>query len=147
MEGGSQFYFRHSRSADFIFLEGAARLHEFIIKVYHPDPEHASKISLHLRVKWANPLSVQRNSHVFFLRFPKTYPNLAGPIFTLEKPIKGLSDAQVNKLSHEVNLEVQKLRGSEMVFTVRVEPCIHLSVVLIPDLRLWPFAKIGFLAT
>ena len=33
------------------FMEGAARLHEFIIKVYHPDPQHASKINLHLHVK------------------------------------------------------------------------------------------------
>lgn len=34
------------------FMKGAARLHEFIIKVYHPDPQHASKINLHLHVKW-----------------------------------------------------------------------------------------------
>jgi len=81
--------------------KGAARLHEFIIKVNHLDPKYASKINLHLRVK-----------------FPKTYPNLAGPVFTLEKPINGLSDAQVTKLSHEVNLEVQKQRGSEMVFNI-----------------------------
>ena len=33
------------------FLKGAARLHEFIIKVYHPEPQHASKINLHLHVK------------------------------------------------------------------------------------------------
>ena len=33
------------------FMEGAARLHEFIIKVYHPDPQHAAKINLHLHVK------------------------------------------------------------------------------------------------
>ena len=33
------------------FMEGAARLHEFIIKVYHPEPQHASKINLHLHVK------------------------------------------------------------------------------------------------
>ena len=68
------------------------------------------------------------------LRFPKTYPNLAGPIFTLEKPIKGLSDAQVTKLSHEISLQVQKLRGSEMVFTVSTQP---LSLFcLVPHSRL-----------
>ena len=115
-------------------MEGAARLHEFIIKVYHPDPQHASKINLHLHVKWA--------THLYFYliwalnpspnpRFPKTYPNLAGPIFSLEKPITGLSDPQVTKLSHEVNLEVQKLRGSEMVFTVRTELWILLFILLI----------------
>ena len=47
----SQFNF--SLHKYWLFMEGAARLHEFIIKVYHPDPEHASKISLHLHVKWA----------------------------------------------------------------------------------------------
>ncbi|KAJ3517042.1 hypothetical protein NLJ89_g752 [Agrocybe chaxingu] len=81
--------------------KGAARLHEFIIRVAHPEPDHASKISIHLHVK-----------------FPKTYPRLACPTFTIEKPIKGINDTQIMRLSQEVNSEAQRLRGFEMVFTI-----------------------------
>ena len=59
VEGGFSVYFLHLHEY-WLFMEGAARLHEFIIKVYHPDPEHASKISLHLHVKWAT-LSFKKN--------------------------------------------------------------------------------------
>ncbi|PPQ64064.1 hypothetical protein CVT24_008877 [Panaeolus cyanescens] len=81
--------------------KGAARLHEFIIRVAHPDTTHESKVYLNLRVK-----------------FPKTYPRLACPTFAIEKPIKGINDGQVAKLSHEINVEAQKLRGFEMVFSI-----------------------------
>ena len=33
-------------------IEGAAALREFIIRVTHPDPDHASKINLRLRIKY-----------------------------------------------------------------------------------------------
>ncbi|TFK38831.1 hypothetical protein BDQ12DRAFT_605427 [Crucibulum laeve] len=81
-----------------VSLRGATRLPEFIIRVSHPDTEHSSKINLHLNVK-----------------FPKTYPRLACPTFTIQRPINGLSADQVNKLSHAINSEAQRLRGSEMV--------------------------------
>ncbi|KAF8148631.1 kinase-like domain-containing protein [Crassisporium funariophilum] len=81
--------------------KGAAKLHEFIIVLHHPDPAHASKISLQLHVK-----------------FPKTYPRLACATFALEKPIKGLNEAQISKLYHEITAEAQKLRGNEMVFSI-----------------------------
>ena len=56
VEGGSLFILVYTEY--WLFMEGAARLHEFIIKVCHPDPEHASKISLHLHVKWEFSLSL-----------------------------------------------------------------------------------------
>ncbi|KAF9527861.1 other/PEK/GCN2 protein kinase [Crepidotus variabilis] len=81
--------------------KGAATLHEFIINVAHPDPDYATKICLRLHVK-----------------FPKTYPRLACATFAIERPISGINDNQVSRLSHEINAEAQKLRGSEMVFTI-----------------------------
>ncbi|KDR70022.1 hypothetical protein GALMADRAFT_255390 [Galerina marginata CBS 339.88] len=81
--------------------KGAARLHEFIIRVSHPEPAHASKISFNLRVK-----------------FPKTYPRLACPTFSIEKPIVGINDTQITRLLHEINSEAQKLKGFEMVFSI-----------------------------
>ncbi|PPQ98103.1 hypothetical protein CVT26_003273 [Gymnopilus dilepis] len=81
--------------------KGAPRLHEFIIRVPHPEPAHASKVSFNLRVK-----------------FPKTYPRLACPTFSIEKPILGMNDTQVTKLLHEINSEAQKLKGFEMVFSI-----------------------------
>ncbi|KAF8880897.1 hypothetical protein CPB84DRAFT_1817292 [Gymnopilus junonius] len=82
--------------------KGAPRLHEFIIRVPHPEPAHASKISFNLRVN----------------RFPKTYPRLACPTFSIEKPIVGINDLQITKLLHEINSEAQKLKGFEMVFSI-----------------------------
>ncbi|KIJ97967.1 hypothetical protein K443DRAFT_104703 [Laccaria amethystina LaAM-08-1] len=82
--------------------KGAGRLPEFIIKVPHPDPDHASKVNVQLHVK-----------------FPKTYPLLACPTFTLQKPAKGLTNEQLTKLSQAINGEAQKQRGSEMVFSAR----------------------------
>ncbi|KAI9461114.1 hypothetical protein HD554DRAFT_2206776 [Boletus coccyginus] len=79
----------------------AARLPEFIIKVVHPDPLHASKVYFHLHTK-----------------FPKTYPTLATPIFTVQKPIRGLSHDIEVALSKVIRAEAQKLRGSEMVFQI-----------------------------
>ncbi|KAF8639379.1 hypothetical protein AX17_001535 [Amanita inopinata Kibby_2008] len=81
--------------------KGATRLPEFIIRVPHPDFAHAHKISLHLHVK-----------------FPKTYPTLAYPIFNIEKPIQGITNDQVSKLSHAITVEAQKCKGSEMVFQI-----------------------------
>lgn len=80
--------------------KGAARLPEFIIRV--TDPDHPDKIIVDLHVK-----------------LPKTYPVLACPTFTLQKPAKGLTNDQVSKLQQVVNGEAQKQRGTEMVFTVR----------------------------
>ncbi|KAF9561509.1 other/PEK/GCN2 protein kinase [Agrocybe pediades] len=82
-------------------FQGAARLPEFIIRVCHPVPEHASKVNFNLHVK-----------------FPKTYPRLASPIFSIEKPTVGINDAQVSKLMHAINSEAQRLKGFEMVFSI-----------------------------
>ncbi|KAG6328876.1 hypothetical protein ID866_10215, partial [Astraeus odoratus] len=81
--------------------KGAARLPEFVIKVAHPDPCHAPKVFFHLRVK-----------------FPKTYPTLATPVFTVQKPIRGIPSDVETALSKLIHDEAQKLRGSEMVFQI-----------------------------
>ncbi|KIL60768.1 hypothetical protein M378DRAFT_906708 [Amanita muscaria Koide BX008] len=79
--------------------KGAGRLPEFIIRVGHPDA--AEKINLNLRVK-----------------FPKTYPSFAYALFTIDKPFRGITPDQVSKLTHGINIEAQKLKGSEMVFQI-----------------------------
>ncbi|KAF9231990.1 hypothetical protein BU15DRAFT_90768 [Melanogaster broomeanus] len=84
-----------------IVRQAAARLPEFIIKVVHPDPCHSSKVYFHLHTK-----------------FPKTYPTLATPIFTVQKPIRGLGHDLEIALSKLIHAEAQKLRGSEMVFQI-----------------------------
>ncbi|KAH7905298.1 kinase-like domain-containing protein [Hygrophoropsis aurantiaca] len=81
--------------------KGAVRLPEFIVKVPHPDPSHAAKVYFHLHTK-----------------FPKTYPTLATPIFTIQKPIRGISFENETALTKAVHAEAQKLRGSEMVFQI-----------------------------
>ncbi|KAG8220630.1 kinase-like domain-containing protein [Butyriboletus roseoflavus] len=81
--------------------KAAARLPEFIIKVVHPDPLHAAKVYFHLHT-----------------RFPKTYPTLATPTFTVQKPIRGINHDVEVALSKVINAEAQKLRGSEMVFQI-----------------------------
>lgn len=73
-------------------------------------------------------------------RFPKTYPRLACPTFAIEKPIKGLNDGQVAKLSHEINVEAQKLRGFEMVFSVRIVLGPLAPRFVTPVYKLWPCA-------
>ncbi|KAF8060720.1 kinase-like domain-containing protein [Lyophyllum atratum] len=78
--------------------KGAVRLPEFTIRVVSPNDD---KVSFHLNVK-----------------LPKTYPNLACPIFTIQKPIEGLNNDQVTTLSHRITAEAQKNRGAEMVFQI-----------------------------
>ncbi|KAG6906507.1 hypothetical protein DXG01_013561 [Tephrocybe rancida] len=48
----------------------------------------------------------------------KTYPPLACPIFTIQKPIEGLSSDDVTILSHKITAEAQRNRGTEMVFEI-----------------------------
>ncbi|KAJ3566582.1 hypothetical protein NP233_g6910 [Leucocoprinus birnbaumii] len=81
--------------------KGAARVPEFIIRVHHPDPEHAPKVAFSLNV-----------------RFPKTYPTLACPTFAIQKPTKCITPDQVTKLTQAITREAQKCRGSEMVFQI-----------------------------
>lgn len=81
--------------------KSAVRLLEFIIKVVHPDPYHAPKVFFHLHVK-----------------FPKTYPTLATPVFTVQRPIRGIAHDVEVALSKVIHSEAQKLRGSEMVFQI-----------------------------
>ncbi|KAI6046986.1 kinase-like domain-containing protein [Pisolithus marmoratus] len=78
--------------------KGAARLPEFIIKVVHPDPYHASKVFFHLHYQ--------------------TYPTLATPIFTIQKPMRGITPDVETALPKVIHAEAQKLRGSEMVFQI-----------------------------
>ncbi|KAI0746241.1 Serine/threonine-protein kinase [Daedaleopsis nitida] len=79
--------------------KGAARLHEFTIRVTHPDPEHEKKIYLHLNTK-----------------FPRTYPNTAVPTFTIQQPIAGIRPDEITKLNHAIHSEALRRKGSEMVF-------------------------------
>ncbi|KIK54868.1 hypothetical protein GYMLUDRAFT_206162 [Collybiopsis luxurians FD-317 M1] len=81
--------------------KGAARLPEFIIRVPHLDPDLAHKICFNL--------------HVIF---PKTYPTKTNPTFTIQKPINGLSNEQITKLSHAIHAEAQNHRGSECVMEI-----------------------------
>ncbi|KAI6146889.1 kinase-like domain-containing protein [Pisolithus tinctorius] len=81
--------------------KAAARLPEFIIKVVHPDPYHASKVFFHLHIK-----------------FPKTYPTLATPIFSVQKPMRGITPDVEAALPKVIHAEAQRLRGSEMVFQI-----------------------------
>ncbi|KAJ3727200.1 kinase-like domain-containing protein [Lentinula guzmanii] len=81
--------------------KGAARLPEFIIRVPHLNPDFANKIYFNL--------------HVIF---PKTYPIKTNPTFTIQKPINGLTNEQVTKLSHAIHAEAQSHRGSEMVMEI-----------------------------
>ena len=53
------------------------------------------------------------------IRFPKTYPTLATPIFTVQRPVRGIAHDVETALSKVIHSEAQKLRGSEMVFQVR----------------------------
>ncbi|KAG1802496.1 kinase-like domain-containing protein [Suillus variegatus] len=80
--------------------KGATRLPEFIIKVTHPDPIHASKVYFHLHIK-----------------LPKTYPTLATPVFTIQKP-RGINHDHEITLQKAIHSEAQMLRGSEMVFQI-----------------------------
>ncbi|KAH9923827.1 uncharacterized protein B0H18DRAFT_1013542 [Fomitopsis serialis] len=81
--------------------KGAPRLPEFIIKVSHPDPEHTDKIYFHLHTK-----------------FPKTYPTIACPTFTIQQPIHGLKTNDITQLSNTIHAEAQKQKGEEMVFQI-----------------------------
>ncbi|KIJ60152.1 hypothetical protein HYDPIDRAFT_139699 [Hydnomerulius pinastri MD-312] len=81
--------------------KAATRLPEFIIKVVHPDPYHSPKVYFHLHIK-----------------FPKTYPTLATPVFTVQRPIRGFGHDVEIALSKVIHAEAQKLRGSEMVFQI-----------------------------
>lgn len=81
--------------------KGAPRLPEFIIKVHHTDENYAHKIYFNLHTK-----------------LPKTYPDLASPIFTIQQPIAGLKPNEVTKLSNAIHTEAQKNKGTEVVFQI-----------------------------
>lgn len=97
-------------------LQGATRLPEFLIRITHAD---SSKVNLHLHIKSVfSPLPPVYEYPYRIHRFPKTYPRLACPIFTIEKPLQGLTNEHVTRLSHAIVGEAQKFKGSEMVFQV-----------------------------
>ncbi|KAJ7163895.1 kinase-like domain-containing protein [Mycena crocata] len=81
--------------------KGAPRLHEFTIRVPHPDAEHASKICFNL--------------HVIF---PKTYPAKASPTFTIQKPVIGISNDQTTTLLQAIQNEAKNCRGAEVTFQI-----------------------------
>ncbi|THH28609.1 hypothetical protein EUX98_g5583 [Antrodiella citrinella] len=81
--------------------KGAARLPEFIIRVHHPDEQYADRVCFDLHI-----------------RFPKTYPTLAYPTFTIQRPITGLKPYEVTKLSNAIHIEAQNNKGSEIVFQI-----------------------------
>ncbi|KIY47671.1 kinase-like protein [Fistulina hepatica ATCC 64428] len=82
--------------------KNAPRLKEFDIKVVYL--EHESRIYFILHVK-----------------FPRSYPTLSCPIFTIQHPV-GLRQEQVKELSSLMVPEVERLKGSEMVHDI-VEFC------------------------
>jgi hypothetical protein len=51
-------------------------------------------------------------------RFPKTYPTNAHPLFTIQQPIKGISDDCATRLSNFIQAEARQSRGTEIVFQV-----------------------------
>ena len=77
----------------------------------------------------ASCISVARLVHLLISRFPKTYPRLACATFSIEKPVNGISDSQIVQLSHQINSDAQKLRGTEMVFTVCCPPLSVISIL------------------
>ncbi|KAJ7432513.1 kinase-like domain-containing protein [Mycena galericulata] len=81
--------------------KGAPRLHEFTIRVPHPDAAHASKICFNL--------------HVIF---PKTYPAKASPTFAIQKPIIGITNDQTTTLLQAIQAEARSCRGAEMTFQI-----------------------------
>ncbi|KAL4251194.1 non-specific serine/threonine protein kinase [Abortiporus biennis] len=81
--------------------KGAPRLPEFIIQVHHPDEQYASKIYFSLHTK-----------------FPKTYPTLASPTFTIQQPIMGLKPNEVQRLNSAIHAEAQRNKGIEVVFQI-----------------------------
>ncbi|KAK0199520.1 kinase-like domain-containing protein [Desarmillaria ectypa] len=77
--------------------KGAASLPEISIRVRHPE---RANIGFDLNVK-----------------FPKTYPTLTYPNFTVQKP-RGLDHDQVTKLTHALQNEVRASPRTEMVFQI-----------------------------
>lgn len=75
-------------------------------------------------------------------RFPKTYPALACPTFTIQRPIVGLKPHEVTKLSNAIHAEAQKNKGSEIVFQVRpVRPQYVLTQTFMPMIQIVTFAQ------
>lgn len=105
--------------------KGAARLPEFVLKITHPDTEHAAKIYVHL--------------HTIF---PRTYPANAHPIFTIQQPIKGISDDHVTKLSNFIRNEARQSRGTEIVFQVVTAAQDWIATNIVP-----PVQVVGSLAS
>ncbi len=58
------------------------------------------------------------SSHLYFHRFPRTYPTNAHPIFTVQQPIRGIPDDCITKLSNFIQAEARQSRGTEIVFQV-----------------------------
>jgi hypothetical protein len=71
--------------------------------------------ALLLNLRLGMPFSFMPLTH----RFPKTYPTLACPIFTVQKPISGLTDNHISRLNSAIRVEATNNKGSEMVFQVR----------------------------
>jgi eukaryotic translation initiation factor 2-alpha kinase 4 len=73
---------------------------------------------------------------LFLCRFPKTYPMVAAPIFNITKPINGVSNDQVNALTHAISAEAHRNKGAEMVFQVREGAY---SLLLFPLIHVYHF--------
>ena len=56
-------------------------------------------------------------------RFPKTYPKLAAPVFSIQPPTPGLKSHQLPILLNEINSKVHAMKDVEMVFDVRSLLC------------------------
>jgi eukaryotic translation initiation factor 2-alpha kinase 4 len=57
-------------------------------------------------------------THLYFHRFPRTYPTNAHPIFTVKQPVRGIPDDCITKLSNFIQAEARQSRGTVIVFQV-----------------------------
>lgn len=62
-------------------------------------------------------------------RLPKTYPALACPTFTIQRPIVGIKPHEVTKLSNAIHAEAQSHKGDQVIF--QVSPMWRLAPIMI----------------
>lgn len=100
-------------------MQGAPRLPEFIIRIRHPEPEHATNVHFDLNIKYVG-LHMMHGSlnRLCLARLPKGYPKLTVPVFAIHAPTPGVKPSQLPTLSNAIHARVQHMRDVEMVFDV-----------------------------
>jgi len=84
----------------------------------NPCPKGLLPLAYQVRCPWRSHLHVSIDN--LLVRLPKTYPTLATPVFTIQKPTRGFNHEHEVALQKAIHSEAQMLRGSEMVFQVRI---------------------------